>query len=123
MSEVSDVSDTQELFLPDLCGMRAVFVVVVAAELLAIVLTLSPGGLPVDRWNALALTSLFVQWVALTSISVLCLSRKPLARLGNVRAAAVSYLIVLVVTAIVAEVAWRIFLPSIHKNIFSAAAV
>ena len=110
---------TPELFLPDLCGIRAVFVVVVAAELLAIVLTLAPGGLVEGRWQTLALTSLFIQWVALSSISVLCLGRRPLARLGNVRAAAVSYGLILLITAVIAELAWLIFLPAIRASVLN----
>ena len=87
-------------FLPDFCGLRVVFAVVVIGEMLALVLTLAaaPGG---DRWADLGLASLFVQWAALTSTAALCLARRRLAVLGDVPAATLAYLLVLVVIALV----------------------
>jgi two-component system sensor histidine kinase AlgZ len=66
-------------FLPDFCGLRVVFAVVVIGEMLALVLSLAPavGG---DRWSDLGLVSLYVQWVALTGIAVLCFSPDVISR-------------------------------------------
>ena len=50
--------------------------------------------------------SLFIQWVALTSIGVLCISRRWLRLLDNWVAGAVSYAMVLVVTLLLSEVAF-----------------
>jgi two-component system sensor histidine kinase AlgZ len=81
-------------FLPDFCGLRVVFAVVVIGEMLALVLSLAPavGG---DRWSDLGLVSLYVQWVALTGIAVLCLARRHLAGLDDVPAASAAYLLLL----------------------------
>lgn len=50
------------LFLPNFCGMRVVFVVVVIAQLCAIVLTLAPMNVSTEgRWYNLAMISLFVR--------------------------------------------------------------
>lgn len=100
-----------DLFLPDFCGMRVVFAVVVMGELLAIVLTLDPGASAHGGFRELALASLFIQWAALGGTALLCMLRRSLERLGNVSAAAVSYLLMLAVTAAVSEAAWQFVLP------------
>ena len=87
-------------FLPDFCGLRIVFAVVVIGEMLALLLTLAPGSAG-DRWADLGLVSLFVQWVALTGTATLCLARRHLARLGDVPAATVAYLLLLAVITVV----------------------
>ncbi|MBI5462635.1 MAG: sensor histidine kinase [Gammaproteobacteria bacterium] len=97
-------------FLPNFCGIRMVFAVVVVAELLAFILVLaapwSHDGTG-DKWSELGLVSLFVQWVALASAGVLCALRPWLARLSTVAATLVSYLSLLLVTLILSEIAFR----------------
>lgn len=83
-------------FLPDLCGRRAVGVVVLVAELLAIVLSLTRTGFGADLWGELGLTSLFVQWVALTTAMALCALRKPLANMQRQMAATIAWGVVVV---------------------------
>lgn len=78
-------------FLPDLCGRRAVGVVVLVAELLAIVLVLARNGFSAGAWTDLGLTSLFVQWVALTTAAVLCPMRDMLSRLQRHVAAGIAF--------------------------------
>ncbi len=92
-------------FLPDFCNVRMVFAVVVISELLAIVLTLSPLKGSGDRWNDLSIISLFVQWVGLSSAAVLCLSRPWLARMSKTRSATISYLLLLLTTLAITELA------------------
>ena len=72
-----------DLFLPDFCGIRTVFAVVLGGELLACVLVLAQPAAVAGAWvtwRQLALVSLFVQWVALSSTAVLCTGRAILAR-------------------------------------------
>ncbi|HHQ43104.1 MAG TPA: sensor histidine kinase [Chromatiales bacterium] len=94
-------------FLPDFCGVRMVFAVVVIGELLALLLALARGATGTGFWSELSLISLFIQWTALLALAVLCLARPWLCRLGNAAAAVAGYLILLVVTAAVSEAAWR----------------
>ncbi|MCP5152466.1 MAG: histidine kinase [Ectothiorhodospiraceae bacterium] len=101
------MASTPAVFLPDFCAIRMVFVVVVVGQLLAFVLTLSARG-EASPWAALALVSLFVQWVALSSAMVLCVARRHLARLGDARAGAVAYVLVLLMTAALSEAAFRL---------------
>src|SRR3972149_1708783 len=68
-------------FLPDFCGVRMLFVVVLMGELLALVLTLAAAGNIQNGAFSLALKSLFIQWVALSCIAVLCVSRPWLNRM------------------------------------------
>ena len=60
-------------FLPDFRANRTVFLLVLLAELFAMILALSETDRLNDFWNRLALSSLFVQWVALGSAAVLAL--------------------------------------------------
>lgn len=96
------------LFLPDFCNIQMVFAVVMIAQLLAFILVLAPQGNLVDRWGNLSLTSLFIQWVALSSIGLLCLCRPVMKHWENNVAAIVSYLLVLSVTALLSEAAYLI---------------
>jgi two-component system sensor histidine kinase AlgZ len=97
-----------DLFLPHFCDVRVIFVVVLVGELLAIAFVLVP--MPrADPWNALAVVSLFTQWVALGSSAMLCVGRGWLTRLGNLGAAMASYLIILALTAAVSvAVVWLV---------------
>jgi len=61
-----------DFFLPDLCSGQPVYILVLVAELLAIVLVLSASGIwPLD-WHKLAMTSIFTQWVFLSSAVTIC---------------------------------------------------
>ncbi|RRQ21870.1 sensor histidine kinase [Thiohalobacter thiocyanaticus] len=99
-------------FLPDFCAIRAVFAVVVSAQLLAFVLALAgtpPGGL---WWNELGLVSLFVQWVALSCTAVLCLTRRWLVRLPPRRAGLLAYTLILLLVLGLSELAFQL-LPTL----------
>jgi two-component system sensor histidine kinase AlgZ len=102
----------EQLFLPSFCDVRMVFAVVVIAELLAFILTLVSPGVMDDPWGNLGLISVLMQWIALTSAALLCVCRPVLSRMSNPSAAIISYLLVLVVTAVVAELAFRLMVTS-----------
>jgi two-component system, LytTR family, sensor histidine kinase AlgZ len=102
----------EQFFLPSFCDVRIVFAVIVITELLAFVLVLASPDLLGDPWSSLGLISLLMQWIALTSAAVLCLARPYLYRLGNRVAGVASYLLVLLVTAAVVEMAFRLMAAS-----------
>lgn len=94
-------------FLPNLCRAEALFMVILGAELLAIVLSLA---LPLHARNILldlALNSLFIQWIALSSAGALCLARPCFAGLSDRRAGLLSLAVILAVALIVSELGWR----------------
>ena len=95
------VAELEPSFLPDFCNARVVFLVVVMAELLAFILALMSSRSGEGVWLNLALVSLFVQWIALGNILVLCLSRRRLQSLSPPLAAVGSYGLSLLVTLVV----------------------
>jgi len=100
-------TDIDKLFLPNLCSIRAVFFVVLIAELFAFFLALAPMDITsTERWYKLGLISLFVQWCTLASCSILCLFRPYLARFSNIKAGILSFLIVLSIIAIITELTY-----------------
>ena len=99
-------------FLPDFCGVRMVFVVILIGELLALVLTLAEASNIQQGISSLATKSLFIQWVALTSVAVLCITRRWLNRLPDYQAATTSYLLMLSVSFVITELTWWI----LHKS-------
>lgn len=109
-------SNQDNLFLPNFCTVRMVLALVVIAQLLAFVLALGPYG-SADRWNDLSIISLFIQWTALTSAALLCLTRPLLKRLGNNYAALLSYVLLLAVTFLISELAYRL----LQSEIFGMA--
>ena len=103
-------SPRDTFFLPNFCDVRMVFAVVVIGELLAFVLTLAPFAPGSERWSQLSVISLFVQWVGLSSAAVLCYTRVQLGRLPENTAATISYALLLLVTLVLSEIAYRIAL-------------
>lgn len=105
--------DRGQLFLPDLCNVRSIFVVVVVTQLLAFVLSLA-GPMPApDPWLRLALISLFMQWIGLTSIAALCALRPLLRRFSVTGAVISSFLVLLLVCLLLSEVAYWLTSDSI----------
>lgn len=96
----------QSAFLPDFCGVRMAIAVVLIAELLAIILTLVNIEFYSSLFETLALNSLFIQWVALSCVGLLCLLRPWLNQLPDIWSTLLSYLIMLLVTLAVTEIAW-----------------
>lgn len=107
----------QHFFLPDFCGRGAVGVLVLVAELLAIVLVLADNGLRGNLWADLGVTSLFVQWVTLSTAAALCLLRQPLARLPRRVAAGLAWGIIVLDT-----VASSLVAQAVYGGMLDAAA-
>lgn len=101
-----DTDSQQASFLPDFCATRIVFVVVLVAELLAIVLTLAQPPYVTERLFELGMYSLFIQWTALCCVGSLCLCRPYLNHLPDHWVATLSYSITLLVSFTMAELAW-----------------
>lgn len=95
------LNDETRFYIPDFCAGRRVLLVVLAAELVAIVLMLSR---PTANWLAdLALLSMFVQWLGLTGAAVLCLSRRWLAGMPVAQASGVAMVLLLLNTLALSE--------------------
>ncbi len=88
---VSQPAAYADTFLPDFCEDGNLLRTMLIAELLAIgIAALDPGSW-LARTETLALASLFVQWVAIVDIALLCMCQRQLARLDDRVAAAVAF--------------------------------
>ena len=85
-------------FLPNLCHSQAIFLLVLVAELMALLLSISHSGLRDFSWDILAITSLQIVWVVLLSALVLCRLKRWLGLVSPVRAGLSSYGVVLGIT-------------------------
>jgi two-component system sensor histidine kinase AlgZ len=116
-----------DFFLPEFCSGGVLLVVVLIAELTALMLTITKHlpdeGTPL--WLDLARMSLFLQWIALSASGVLCLARRYLTHLTLRWAALVSYALLLAVTLALSELAYilssysgigRELLPASHGD-------
>lgn len=105
-------------YLPDLCDMRAVFLLVVTAELLAICLALMGVGRQGDFWTDLALASLFIQLVVSSCAVILCPLRRWVASLSLLLVTLIYYAVILGVALVVSGMTvwafWQLGLMSSH---------
>lgn len=88
----------EDFFLPDFCATQPLLMLILAAELLAILLVLAGvSRLSPFPWDKLVLTSFLVQWIALTAAALLCNLRPRLMRLPRQTAAGLSFALVVAV--------------------------
>lgn len=98
--------DGRRSFLPDFCDIRVVFAVVLVAQMSAFVVTLVRIEVTnIDLWSDLSKVSLFIQWIALSSLAMLCMLRKWLLALPDLAAALVAYGVLLLVAIGINELA------------------
>lgn len=91
-------NSNQQQFLPNFCHDSTLLLVLLIAELLAVILTLAHSGADESFWKDLALSSLFIQWIALCSVALLCRLGTWLNHRTPAIAAIIAYAIVLLVT-------------------------
>ncbi|MEM7540706.1 MAG: histidine kinase [Pseudomonadota bacterium] len=115
-------SEKDKLFLPNFCEVGPIFAVVVLSELLALMISVARVGFGPDLFSDLALISLYVQWLSLTSAAVLCVARGFLASLDERQAAIVSYLMILGINIAICEVAWWVINPVIGEQVLMTIA-
>ncbi len=97
-SKASDSEAAEYTFLPDFCNARIIFLAILIAQLLSFVLTLAGGVSRPNFWVNLSLVSLFVTFIAIGNILVLCVSRKFLHKLHHTAAAITCYALSLTIT-------------------------
>jgi two-component system sensor histidine kinase AlgZ len=102
---VSGGSDSHRSFLPNFCDARVVFLMVIVAELIAVILGLAPVEPKPDRWTYLSLLSLFILWITLSSAVVLCLLRRLMTEMNPVGTTVISLGVVLTITALCSQAA------------------
>ena len=109
MSESPDSTIREpQAYLPDFCAAGTVFVAVLMAELVAIVLALAsfdtPGQFLSDLWKI----SFFLLWFAVLGSGLMCLLRSRLEGVSATRTFVLSFLILLALCLVLAELAWQL---------------
>jgi len=102
-SKPVSAKQAQETFLPNFCQGEMIVNVVVIAEMLALVITLVTKQLSPSLFTDLFIISLFVQWIAMTSVATLCVLRRFLNRLNRVQAIGLTYALLLLISVLVTE--------------------
>ena len=103
----SSSEDTQ-VYLPDFCAAGTLFIVLLIAELVAIVLTLAAHEPEGQFLIQLSKSSLFVLWLALLGSAVMCQLRSRLESAGKSRAFVISFVILAIMCVVVAELSWQL---------------
>jgi len=100
-----------DFFLPDLCKVQSVFILLIVTELVALLFALAHPSKELLEWSYLGLISLFGHWSVLTSAAILCISRPQLAKLSTNLAATLSFVIILCITLLYSLVADHFLRP------------
>ena len=104
----ADQSTHNHVYLPDFCSASTLFVVVLVAELVAIVLTLAAYGPGEPFLLGLSKTSFFVLWVAVLGTALMCQLRPRLEKAGTKRAFVIAFIALEIMCLVVAESAWQL---------------
>ena len=101
-------SEDTQVYLPDFCAAGTLFIVLLVAELVAIVLTLAAHGPDGQFLLQLSKISFFVLWLTLLGSAVMCQLRKWLEQAGKTRAFLLSFVILEITCLVVAELSWQL---------------
>ena len=117
MASAPEADDKQaQAYLPDFCAPGAVLIILLVAELVAILLTLvsfEPGAFLTE----LSKMSMFVLWLALPGTIILCQIRPWAERQGNTRAFVICFIVLGIMCLVMAEITWQL------TNIFGQAVI
>ena len=117
MASAPEADDKQaQAYLPDFCAPGAVLIILLVAELVAILLTLvsfEPGAFLTE----LSKMSMFVLWLALPGTIILCQIRPWAERQGNTRAFVICFVVLAIMCLVMAEITWQL------TNIFGQAVI
>jgi two-component system, LytTR family, sensor histidine kinase AlgZ len=111
----SNIRTNQGDFLPSLCNPQAVLLLVMVAELIAVLLTLTQTQLPDINWDLLALYSVQIQWIGLASAMTICRLRPLLRRWSPLKAGLASYGAVLAITLLISLIG-QVFLQTLSSS-------
>lgn len=95
-------------WLPDFCRIPAIFVLMVATQVVVLAIAVAPGSTPDWTFSDLIRASAFGQWMALTTAVLLCLARPQLQSMPRVPGALLAWSIPVIVTATCAYLVWFI---------------
>ncbi len=96
-----------QAYLPDFCAAGTILVIVLVAELVAIVLTIAayePGAFLTE----LSKMSMYLLWLALPSTAVMCRIRPWAEQQGNTQAFVICFVLLLIMCLVLAEVTYQL---------------
>ena len=85
-------------WLPDFCSLPVIVAVMIIAELTVLVILIAPSDESQPLLSRLGTVTVFVQWIAMLCVVVLCKSRAWLQRLPRLHGVLVAYLLMLAIT-------------------------
>ena len=94
-------------WLPQFCSGPTLFAVMIVAELVALVIVLAPDASLRPGLPRLGVTSVYVQWLALLNVVVLCSLRRALASLSARAGFVIAWIASVLVTALASAVVCR----------------
>jgi two-component system sensor histidine kinase AlgZ len=102
---ITQTEPLDDFFIPDLCRVQAVFLLILLTELVCFLFTLTRPISQGFDWFYLGLFSFFGLWIVLSCAASLCLLRKRLSQLPTPAAASIAYAIILLIVAVYSAVA------------------
>jgi two-component system sensor histidine kinase AlgZ len=96
-----------QAFLPDFCAAGTILVILLVAELVAIVLTLASYQ-PGTFLTELSKMSMYLLWLALPGAALMCRIRPWAEKQGNTEAFVISFVLLVVMCVVMAELTWRL---------------
>jgi len=99
--EKTSMTSRSDSFLPNFCNIQMVFAVVISVGLLAMVLAFGNSRTLAGFTHDLSLYSLFIQWVALSGIGLLCVLKRWLCGLTSWVSGVLVWLLFLLLTLVV----------------------
>jgi len=101
-------AQVNECYLPDFCNSEINLRLFLVLELMAIVLALASSAESTSLFIHLALISMYIQWIGLSSAALLCLAKRWNLLNSHLLTTFISLLVVVVVTTIMAVLAFQI---------------
>ena len=111
--------------LANFCGLRFVLLVAVIMVLLAVVILLIPGQSLATSWESLGMLAMFLQWLGMICLAVLCLLTPLLRGLSMPVSSMIIFVVIQLDTLAMSEVAYQLTLhyevlaylkPAIHDE-------
>ena len=96
-----------QAFLPDFCAAGTILVILLVAELVAIVLTLASYQ-PGTFLTELSKMSMYLLWLALPGAALMCRIRPWAEKQGNTEAFVISFVLLVVMCMVMAEITFRL---------------
>ena len=106
--QAPDVGKEAQAYLPDFCAAGVIFVVVLVAELVAILLTLASHTTPGTFLTELAKMSMFILWLGLLGAGILCKIRPWVEKFGATKAFVFSFILLEILSIAIAEITYRL---------------